>query len=455
MEWAFYELLDTDLGDVRRTDRLIAMVEALAAQPEASPHEALGEHQAKAAYRLWDNDACTVEDLLSGHVGRTRQRCAAHREVLVVQDSTEFNYTSHRTTTGLGYTSRSKTHGVKAHASLTVAPDGDVLGVLDLWFWTRSKSQLGRRVHRNKRTTDQKESARWLRGVRAAESLAPASDRIVVIGDAEADLFDLFAEPRAPGVELLVRVHHKRRVVEHPLRYVRDVAESQCVGVVNVEIPRADGQPGRPATLTLYAASAVVPPPLNHPRKGCAPITLSWVLAREESPPEGATPVDWLLATTLPATSLKDAIACVDRYRLRWRIERFFYALKQGCAVEKLELQTAERLQRAIATYAIVAWRLLHLLYYVRTHPEADAREIFDAVELELLQAGASARRSGDEPLSCAQALRLLGRLAGHPGRARDAPPGIKTLWRGLRRLTDRLEGYLLAKYQLLLVGNA
>ena len=428
------------------------MVEALAAQPEASPHEALGEHQAKAAYRLWDNEACPVEGLLSGHVSRTRQRCAAHREVLVVQDSTEFNYTSHRATTGLGYTSRAKTHGVKAHASLTVAPDGDVLGVLDLFFWTRPKSQLGRGVHRNRRTTDQKESARWLRGVRAAEGLA--SDRVVVIGDAEADLFDLFAEPRSGGVELLVRVHHQRRVVEHPLRYVRDVAESHSVGVVRIEIPRADGRPGRQATLTLYAASAVVPPPQNHPRKGCAPITLSWVLAREESPPAGATPIDWLLATTLPATSFEDAVACLERYRLRWRIERFFYALKQGCAVEKLELQSALRLQRAIATYTIIAWRLMHLLYHVRAYPEADAREIFHEVELEVLQAGA-ARSPGSPPLSSAEALRLLGRLAGHPGRARDAPPGIKTLWRGLRRLTDRLEGYLLAKYQLLLVGNA
>jgi Transposase DNA-binding/Transposase Tn5 dimerisation domain len=458
MEWAFHELLDSDLGDVRRTDRLIAMVEALSRRPEASPLVALGDpHQAKAAYRFWDSEPCTVAGILSGHVRRTHQRCAACDEVLVVQDSTEFNYTSHRAASGLGYTSRPKTQGVKGHAALAVAPDGDVLGVLDLFLWTRPNGRRGQAPHRNQRTTDQKESARWLRGVRAAAQALPPGGRVVVVGDAEADMFDLFAAARAPGVELLVRVCRKQRLVNHPQRSVLNAVLSQPVGSVNVEIPRADGRPGRHAALLLYATGAAVPPPQNHPRKGCAPLMLHWVLAREESPPQGATPVEWLLATTLRIASYDEAVACLDRYRLRWRIERFFYALKQGCAVEKLELQKVERLQRALATYAIVAWRLVHLLYQARAHPDADGRTLFHPAELHLLQIGGSRRApiSRDEPITNAQAVQWLGRLGGHPGRARDAPPGVKSLWRGLRRLTDQLQGYLMAQAHLLNVGNA
>ena len=458
MEWAFQELLNTDLGDVRRTDRLIAMIEAFFRRPEASPLEALGDpHQAKAAYRFWDSEPCTVAGILSGHVQRTHQRCAAYDELLVVQDSTEFNYTSHRSVTGLGYTSRAKTQGVKCHAALGVAPDGDVLGVLDLHFWTRPNGQRGQRSHRNRRTTDQKESARWLRGVDATQQAAPRVGRVVVIGDAEADLFDLFAAPRAPGVELLVRVHHKNRLVDHPQRRVLDAVLSQPIGSIHVEIPRADGRPGRRAALALYATSAPVPPPQNHPRKGCSPVTLAWVLAREERPPADAAPVEWLLATTLRIASYDEAIACVERYRLRWRIERFFYALKQGCAVEKLELQSAARLQRAIATYAIVAWRLLHILYHARANPAADGRTLFHAIELQILEAhGARRRRPHPQaPITNAQAVQWLGQLGGHPGRARDAPPGVKSLWRGLQRLTEQLQGYLMANYQLQHLGNA
>jgi hypothetical protein len=457
MDWAFHELMDTELGDVRRTDRLIAMVDAFARRPQASPSEAFGDpHQAKAAYRFWDTDACTVDGILSGHVRRTHQRCAACQEVLVVQDSTEFNYTSHRSLSGLGYTSRPRTQGVKGHASLAVAPDGDVLGVLDLHLWTRPNNQRGRRVHRNRRTTDQKETARWLRGVRAAEQALPPGGRAVVIGDAEADVFDVLAAPRAPGVEILVRARHAKRLVNHPLRSVLDVVLSQPIGTTIVEIPRADGRPGRQATLALYAAGATVPPPQNHPRREATPVTLYWVLAREESAPQDATAVSWLLATTLPITTYENAVACLERYRLRWRIERFFYALKQGCVVEKLELQNIERLKRALATYAIVAWRVVHVLYHARARPDADGRELFHEEELRLLAAGDRRRRADNhELITNAQAVQRLGRLGGHLGRARDAPPGVKALWRGLRRLTDQLHGYLMAQTEMLHVGNA
>lgn len=456
-DWAFSELLGSELGDVRRTERLTAMVAAFAADPESSPWGALGDaHQAKAAYRFWDNQRCTVEGILSGHVQRTRGRCQLHREVLVAQDSTEFNYTSHRGCAGLGYTSRSRTQGVKAHATLAIAPDGDPLGVLDLFFWTRDNGLLGRRKHRNRRPTEEKESARWLRGLQAAARVVPPEGRAVVMGDAESDFFDLFAAPRAAGVELLVRVLHRRRRVEHPQRYVLETVLTRPLGGVTLEIPAASGRAARQARLGVYAASAVVPPPANHPRANCQPIRLSWVLAREEEPPAGAVAIDWLLATTLSVETLDQAAACLDRYRLRWRIERFFYALKQGCAVEKLELKTVERLERAAATYAIVAWRLLHLLYHAQTHPEQPCAPHFEPLEIDVLRAGAPARLAAPPgPLTNAHALWLLGQLGGHPGRARDGPPGIKSLWRGLRRLHDQTCGYAIAIHDLLLVGRA
>jgi hypothetical protein len=456
-DWAFSELLGSELGDVRRTERLTAMVAAFAAHPESSPWCALEDaHQAKAAYRFWDNERCTVGGILSGHVERTRARCQLHGEVLVAQDSTEFNYTSHPATVGLGYTSRPQTQGVKAHAALALAPDGDPLGVLDLFFWTRDNERLGQRKHRNRRLTEEKETARWLRGLQAAAGVAPPAGRAVVLGDAESDFFDLFAAPRASGVELLVRVLHRRRRVEHPQQYVLETVLTRPVGCVTLEIPAISGRAARQARLDVYAASAVVPPPANHPRAGCEPIRLSWVLAREAQPPAGVAAVEWLLATTLSVDTLAEAAACLDRYRLRWRIERFFYALKQGCAVEKLELKTVERLQRAVATYAIVAWRLLHLLYHAQAHPEQPCAPHFEPLEMEVLRRGAPARLTPPPgPLTNGHVLRLLGKLGGHPGRARDGPPGVKSLWRGLRRLHDQACGYAIAIKDLLLVGRA
>ncbi|MGL4513590.1 MAG: IS4 family transposase [Lacipirellulaceae bacterium] len=454
-DWAFRELLGTELGDARRTDRLIAMVEAFSVDPEASPWQALGDAgQAKGAYRLWDNPECSVERLLSGHAQRTVERCSTRREVLVVQDSTEFNYTAHPATAGLGYTSCASKQGVKGHAALAVAPDGDVLGVLDFWFWTRDNAEVGKRKSRNHRPTQEKETARWWRGVRAAERALPPGGRAVVVGDAESDFFDLFAEPRAEGVELLVRVSHRRRVIDRPERYLIDAVLTRPVGTLTTEIPAADNRPARQATLQLYALGATVPLPANHPRQELRPVDLSWVLAREERPPAEATAVEWLLATTLPVTSREQAVACVERYRLRWRIERYFYALKQGCAVEKLELRSSERLMRALATYAIVAWRITHLLYHTRACPDEIAL-LLPLEDLVLRLGAPPAMRPPDGPLNNRDALRLIGKLGGHPSRTRDGPPGVKSLWRGLRRLHDQTQGYSLALLATNTVGCA
>jgi len=124
--------------------------------------------------------------------------------------------------------------------------------------------------------------------------------------------------------------------------------------------------------LTVRFAAVDIAPPSTHPRRKELPyLRLTAILVEEESPPEGHTPVCWWLLTTLPITTLADAEEAVRWYALRWLIERYHYVLKSGCRVERLELETGARLDRALATYAMVAWRLLWLTYEARRHPEA------------------------------------------------------------------------------------
>ena len=59
--------------------------------------------------------------------------------------------------------------------------------------------------------------------------------------------------------------------------------------------------------------------------------------------------------TTLPITCIEDVTTYVRWYSYRWLIERYHYVLKSGCGIEKLQLETAERLEMALATYSIVA----------------------------------------------------------------------------------------------------
>jgi hypothetical protein len=85
------------------------------------------------------------------------------------------------------------------------------------------------------------------------------------------------------------------------------------------------------------------------------------ILVEEENRSPGVSPISWLLLTSLDINGLEDVVCCVSWYTHRWLIERYHYALKSGCGIEKLQLETARRIHMALATYSIVAWRLLWL----------------------------------------------------------------------------------------------
>lgn len=109
------------------------------------------------------------------------------------------------------------------------------------------------------------------------------------------------------------------------------------------------------------------------------------ILAVEENPPIGEKAVCWLLLTTLSVNSLSEAQRCLLWYSYRWLIERFHYVLKSGCHLEELQLSSADRIQRAVATYGIVAWRLLWLTYLARVNPEQEAEGILSTHEWQAL----------------------------------------------------------------------
>jgi hypothetical protein len=164
-----------------------------------------------------------------------------------------------------------------------------------------------------------------------------------------------------------------------------------------------------------------------------------WVVrATEIAPPAGCKPSEWILLTTLPSDTLATARRCVQYYALRWRVERFHYTLKQGCTVERLQFADAHPLKNALALYSIVAWRLLWLTYTARDQPQTPATEVLPALELQVLE------QATQTPAATArEAIRAIAQLGGFPTNPSAKEPGVKVLWRGLRRLEAMVEGWL------------
>lgn len=186
-----------ELGDDRRALRLMQIVERLVESAEQSIPQGFGSwSETKAAYRFFENSQIAWPEILAVHRASTVRRAAGGPIVLVSQDTTEINLSQFPETAGLGYLASPKCRGVLLHTCLATTPEGVVLGVIDQQMWVRPVEQLGKRHTRRERSTDQKESQRWLDGLRATQTALADHPQVVLIADSEADIYDLFAEPR-------------------------------------------------------------------------------------------------------------------------------------------------------------------------------------------------------------------------------------------------------------------
>lgn len=461
--WAAEEVGTAQFGDRRLTKRLVKVVEDLAAQPNASVPQACGSWAAtKGAYRFWDSRQVRPEAIRAAHQASTVARLAGAGRILAVQDTTDLDYAHHPATKGVGPLAHPACQGLKVHSALALSAVGVPLGLLAQEVWARDPTTVGLAKQRRQRVFEEKESHRWVTTMRAIEHALPAEQPVLVVADREADIYELLAAPRAVGVDLLIRADHNRRV-EHPERYVWPAIQSSPVlGRLTVELRRHDERPPRQASLTIRATTLTILPPRHHPQRASLPsLPVQVVLAAEEAAPPGIKPISWLLYTTLPVTTFDTAIQIVRWYTLRWLVERYHYVLKSGCHLEQLQLETAERLERALATYCIVAWRLLWLTYEARLNPNAPADTVLEAHEWQALTCTmTNSSRPPVTPPSLHQAVRWIAQLGGFLARKHDGQPGVKTIWRGLRRLHDISETWRLLhppppQLDTRLMGNA
>lgn len=439
--WAAEELKTAKLGDARLNKRLVKMVDDLAAEPASSVPEACGDWAAtKGAYRFWDHERIKPEAIRQPHIDSTSRRAAGEEQVLVLQDTTELDFTSHPKTEGLGFLDCPTHQGLKVHSALVVTTEGVPLGLAHQEVWTRDPASKGQSKERRTRETAEKESQRWLSTQDATLRNLPKEVSVVTVADQEADIYDLFAAPRRPGAELLIRVSHNRRVEDDETEYLWPaIRQAPVAGQLSVQLGRAPDRQPREAELAVRFATVSILPPRHHPQRSQLPaVTVQLVLAEEEKPPVGVEGICWLLLTTLPVSSFAEAVKMVRWYTFRWLIERYHFVLKSGCGVEKLQLETAERLQRALATYCIVAWRLLWLTYEARRQPEVSCEVAFTTVEWQALYCFThKTQLLPDNPPTLQEAVRWVAKLGGFLGRRHDGEPGVKTIWRGLRRLED------------------
>lgn len=444
-DWAIAEFGHAELGDDRRTDRLLMIATAFAQQPTAPIPQACEPGPAiQGAYRFFENEAIEPEAIREAHHQATLERLRPHPVVLALQDTSTLNYSTHPQTHGLGPigTRRQKIIGLLLHSTLAVTPRGQPLGLLHTAVRARDPKAAGSARQRHAKPIAEKESHKWLDSLSACQEVAshcPAT-LLVNIADREGDLYDLFAQALAPTdeprVHLLVRSRHNRRLLGQDRRLWDAVGRRRAAGQLQVRVGRRGEQPARLATLSIRFGPVTLAAPTRSTAQ--PPLNLWAIEARELHPPKGSTPILWRLLTTLPVTSLAEAGEKVGWYAQRWQIEVIHKVLKSGCQIEQRQLETATRLERVLAVDQVVAWRLLALCKGAREHPSAAVSAWLSQAEWQALWCHVHQRTTPpNTPPGVRQAVRWIAQLGGFLARTGDGEPGPVTLWRGLHRLND------------------
>lgn len=408
------------LGDGRLTKRLIRLVDDLSANPTAGiPVACGGWAETKAAYRLLDNEAPYWRAILEEHAQPTVTRMAEETRVLCLQDTTELDFTGQSDIAGLGRLSYQRQHGLYVHPTLAVSESGVALGVLDAWMWARKP----------KGEADGPESLRWVEGYERVAELAARlpGTRLVYRADREGDIrahLDRAAALEHPADDL-IRVQHDR-VLADGGKLRAPVDRQPTWGEVVFALPPAPGRPGRTVVQTVRAARVR----LGRRRGETRDVTV--ILAREESPPAGEKPIEWLLVTHEAVDTLDAACLRITGYRRRWLMEIFFRIVKSGCRVEALPLGTVERLERALMIYLIIAWRILHWVTLGRDCPHLPCEVVFAPEEW---RAGWLVAKRQPPPPTLGDMIRIVTGFGGFLGRKGDGHPGPKALWEGMLKL--------------------
>lgn len=441
------ELESVDLGDERLNNRAVLVLETLASNPSVSINAACnGRAETEAAYRLFQNDRVQPEKILRSHLEVTKRRIAEQEVVLLVQDTTELDFSNHPPKDA-GCLNREERKGLYDHTHLAVTPHGLSLGVVDVDLFDRTAESLGQSKERQSDPIETKESYRWLMGYRHACELAAASPetQIVSVADREGDIYDIFVEARKQDkpAEFLIRSRVQRSLPvkdesagEAAYRQMQqEVAEAPLRGTQQLDLPRTPNREARSATLEIRTAAVTLKPP--HARSWLPQVDVHVVLVEEVDGPQDGTDVRWLLINSLPIESFQDALQVLDYYAARWTIEVYFRVLKSGCRVEEIQLETNDRLKTALAFYHIIAWRVMYLTFLGRECPKLACDVVFDQAEWKAVWKIVESDPLPATAPTLAEFLPVLAQLGGYNRRNHDPPPGPETLWRALRRMTD------------------
>jgi Transposase DDE domain len=441
-------------GDVRREQAGATLFERVVETGSLVLRQVGGNRAGEVAvHRFLSSPHVTPEEIVATAAVRTASACVGRR-IVAAQDTTEINFSGRSCPPrGLGPAGDGETPGFFCHAVVAIDAESDtLLGVVHAEIWSRPAKAAA--VPRS-RPIEDKESFRWIKASYAARNLLAGVAQLIVVGDRESDIYAHFV--RVPsGTDLIVRAAQNRKLDNDELLFDAP-SDWREFGTMDINVPpRRPGEVTRIAEVSVKAGRVCI----AKPRNGADPIdpatvTLTYVEVCEIKPPKGHKAIIWRLLTTLPVCGQADEFAAAQEivrlYRLRWRIEQTFRAMKSdGLRLEETQVQDKPRLFNLAAIAVAAAARTIQLV----DARDGSPRPASDVADEDLITAaeaigptleGKTARQKNPHPpRSLAWLSWIVARLGGW--NCYYKPPGPKTMRAGWNKLEAMAAGYAIGK---------
>ncbi len=420
----------------------------------------------KQHYRFINNKGVKTDSMLE-HYWQESTSDFSGMHLLVIGDTTTLTLPPNKNRTDIPLIRGNTTKcGFDLHACIMVdAALGGCYGFGGVSFYTKKKvsageeeqtEKLARRKEVWKLPLEQKERAKWFTTPCKAIANCPGAGCYTLVGDREADIYDLMAKvdekgwgflyrsrcdrslsSQTKGEETLYRLLEKQEVAHsYKLNLRATKKRSAHVGLmdvkyakVSVKQPKNKKDPSLPMEVEMYVVEVKERP--------------DTVIKREKS-------VHWILLTSHPVASVEDAIRIVQWYTWRWIIEQVFRTMKtEGLNIEASEVETLQGL-KVLSTMACIA--ALSIMQLVQAR-DGNTKQTMEQVFLEKEQLcilslntkleGRTEKLKNPHPKdSLAYASWVIARLGGWSGYQSERPPGPLTMINGLIRFFDILVGY-------------
>lgn len=445
-QWAKSTFGQADLGDPRRTTRLVKLAETLANEP-GKPFVSITQSPAdmEGAYRFIRNEHVNADAIAKAGYQVTAKQAAKHTLLLALEDTTAITYSHRSLRDELGHVNQGNNcRGILAHSVLLFAPEQqELVGLIEQSRWTRDISARGKKHVRAQTPYEEKESFKWQSAsVNLSARLGAKMADVISVCDREADIYEYLQYKLSKQHRFVVRSMQSRHIEQSEEKLYHYAAGLESAGQKQIHIAQKGGRKARVATVDIVFAPVTLQVPAN---KRGESLPLYYVGCEERTNDKDA--LNWHLLTTEPVQSKADALNIIRYYEHRWLVEEYHKAWKtDGTDIENARLQSKDNIERLVTISAFIAARIVQLKFAREQPDDVSCEQVLSPKAWKLLWIKRVSRTLPDTVPSMKWAYTELARLGGWKDTKQTGKASVKVLWQGWFKLQTILEGYDLAK---------